>query len=310
MKKYLIKTSTFLLACFAVVTFVLLKYGGYVDYFYVKFTTPKAKSLVIGDSRSMQGIQPSVMNEMLPDEAYALPVFNYSFTIAQASMGPLYNKSIFKKLDMGSANNGLFVISVTPWMFGSDKDNDNSKGEFREENSPPHNMYFVDMNPNYEYLLKNLQYFHFRTMFRQSAEMHEDGWLEEKNLPDSEAVFKAWKEGQAKIFDNMTNEYVVSDIRLQSFHELIGKLQEHGEVVLVRMPIDSDFIEKEHAFYPNFDRDMEKAAQKYKVPYFNFNKQPAVNRFKTYDGHHLDKTGGQDFTKILCDSILAYKKQI
>ena len=97
MKKYLFKTLIFLLACFAVITFVLLKYGGYVDYFYVKFTTPKAKSMIIGDSRSMQGIQPSVVNEALSSKDYSLPVFNYSFTIAQASMGPLYNESILKK---------------------------------------------------------------------------------------------------------------------------------------------------------------------------------------------------------------------
>ncbi|WP_108244225.1 hypothetical protein [Muricauda brasiliensis] len=309
MKKYLFKTLIFLLACFAVITLVLLKYGGYVDYFYVKFTTPKAKSMIIGDSRSMQGIQPSVVNEALSSKDYSLPVFNYSFTIAQASMGPLYNESILKKLDTSSSN-GLFIISVTPWMFGSDKNNDNAKGEFREENSPPHNMHYVDVNPNYEYLLKNLQYFHFRTIFRQSAEMHKDGWLEEKNLPQSEAIFKAWKEGQSKIFDNMMEEYVVSDIRLESFHKLVVRLQEHGEVILVRMPIDSDFIEKEHLFYPSFDSDMERAAQKFNIPYFNFDKQFFATKFKTYDGHHLDKIGGQNFTKTLCDSIISIKNSI
>ncbi len=281
----------------------MVKFGGSIDYFYVKFTTPKPKSMIVGDSRSMQGIQPRVMNAKFNDLGIELPVFNYSFTIAQAPIGPLYNKSIIKKLDT-SSENGIFVISMTPWMLASEKGNNNKKGEFREAKGPPHNMNFVDVNPNYEYLFKNLNYFHFKSLFRQSSTMHEDGWLEENNLPDSPEVFKNWKKNQAKLFEKMMHDYTISDLRLQSLHDLIKDLKQHGDVFLVRMPIDKDFLEMENTFYSDFDKDMKEAAAANEIPYLDFNTEKNYRNFKTYDGHHLDKKGGLDFTNKLCDLIL------
>ncbi len=283
----------------------MLRYGGNIDYFYNKFTTPKAKSMIIGDSRSMQGIQPAVMNKYLKNEGYTLPVFNYSFTIAQAPIGPLYTKSILKKLD-ASVKNGVFIISVTPWMLGSNNDNDNSKGEFHEADSPPHNMHFVNMNPNYEYLLKNLNYFHFKALFRKKSTMHKDGWLEESNLPDSEAVFKHWKSIQKGLFANMDREKKVSSYRLKSLDTLVKKLNTHGEVYLVRMPIDQDMLELEKKFYENFDTDISDLAKENNVPFLNITKD-IDKKFETYDGHHLDKYGGKDFTKYLCELIIKNK---
>lgn len=306
MKKYLIKTSLFLFIGFLIITVVMLKYGGNIDYFYNKFTTPKAKSMVLGDSRSMQGIQPRVINKKLNNLGIELPILNYSFTIAQASIGPLYTESILKKLDQ-SSENGVFIISMTPWMLASDKKNDNNIGEFREAGAPPHNMHFVSMNPNYEYLLKNLNYFHFKSLIRKSSTMHKDGWLEENNLPDSPEMFANWKKNQAKIFEKMIEEYRVSSLRLNSLDVLIKKLKPHGNIYLVRMPIDRDFLEMETLFYEDFDHDMELAAKRNEIMYINFNKGDST--FKSYDGHHLDKTGGYNFTNILSDSISKYLKQ-
>ncbi len=303
MRLLILKLSLFFVLCLAIITFVLIKYGGNVDYFYQKFTSPKAKSMVIGDSRSMQGIQPSIINEIMKSKNFDLPILNYSFTIAQAPIGPLYNESIEKKLDKTSKN-GIFIISVTPWMFGSDKNNDNINGEFREANTPPHNMMFVNLSPNYEYVVRNLSYFHFKGAFRKSSTMHKDGWLEENNLPANSKIFDAWKKNQAKLFDRMATNDVISPIRLKSLKNLIKKLKKHGSVYLVRMPIDTDFVEIENSFYINFDKDMRKIALQNQVNYFNFNKSNRNSVYKTYDGHHLDKYGGSNFTKVLCDSIL------
>lgn len=295
--------------CLAITTFVLMKYGGNVDYFYQKFTTPKAVSMVIGDSRSMQGIQPRVINERLKDQEYELPIFNYSLTIAETPIGPLYNESIEKKLNENSEN-GVFIISITPWMFGSDKNNDNSKGEFREAGRPPHNMTFVNTNPNYEYLFKNLSYFHFKALFRKTSTMHKDGWLEENNLPKDPKVFDEWKKRQGRLFDKMIRNYETSSLRLNSLDELIKKLKKHGEVYLVRMPIDLDFVAVENVFYTNFNDDMNTIAKANQINYFNFNMPGSHTSFKTYDGHHLDKYGGLEFTNILCDSILKNRETI
>ena len=280
----------------------MLKFGGNIDYFYVKFTTPKAKSMIVGDSRSMQGIQPRVINEQFKNMNLELPIFNYSFTVAQAPIGPLYNESIERKLDK-SSNKGIFIISMTPWMLASYKNNSNEKGEFREADEPPHNMYFVNVNPNYEYLLKNLNYFHFKALFRKTTTMHEDGWLEENNPPNSPETFEIWKKNQSKMFDKMIDEYKVSSYRLDMLYVLIKKLKKYGSVYVVRMPIDRDFVEKERLFYPDFDEDMKDVCQTNNIPYINFNQSDATNVFKTYDGHHLDKEGGSEFTAVLCDSI-------
>tara|TARA_R110002033_G_scaffold143840_2_gene181943 strand:- start:15164 stop:16027 length:864 start_codon:yes stop_codon:yes gene_type:complete len=287
----------------------MLKYGGNIDYFYNKFTTPKAKSMIIGDSRSMQGIQPTIINHKLKTENFELPILNYSFTIAQAPIGPLYAESILKKLD-NSSKEGMFIISMTPWMLASDNNKfDNNLGEFREEGAPPHNMNFVSMNPNYEYLLKNLNYFHFKALFRQTSTMHKDGWLEEINLPDSPEVFNSWKKNQQHIFEKMIAEYVVSSLRLKSLDDLIKRLKKHGKVYIVRMPIDLDFLAMENSFYKGFDNDMKTVSKKNNILYINFNNGSA-NSFKTYDGHHLDKKGGAIFTEILCDSVLKYEKNL
>ena len=169
------KLSLYFLICFGIVTFILLKFGQDVDPFYVKFTTPKVNSMIIGDSRSLQGLNPSVFNEKLKKEDYSLPMFNFSFTTDQARIGPLYRKSILRKLNKNS-DKGLFIIALDGIMMASDIKKDNMNGEFWENNQPPHNMFFVDKNPNYEYFIKNLSYFDFRRIFKKKYTTHKDGF--------------------------------------------------------------------------------------------------------------------------------------
>jgi len=302
MKKFLLKTSLYTLLCFIILSLVLVFYGSYIDYFYEKFTSPKAQSMIIGDSRGMQGIQPRIINEELKNSSFQLPVLNYSFTIAQAAIGPLYNTSIHRKLDQ-TGKDGLFIISITPWMLSSDKANDNSKGEFREANGPPHNLKNVSSNPNYEYVFKNLSYFHFQGLFGRNAKMHKDGWLEENNLPKDSTVFKRWKENQKQMMLRLTKDYEVSDLRLKSLDSLIKSLSSYGKVYMLRTPIDKEFLEIENLFFPEFDQTILALAEKHKIKYRDFNKLEYRKDYKTYDGHHLDKYGGVFFTKDICNFI-------
>ena len=68
MKDFLTKAILFFILTMVGLAFLLLKYGYFVDYFYEKFTTPKQTSLILGDSRSMQGIQPRIINQELKNE--------------------------------------------------------------------------------------------------------------------------------------------------------------------------------------------------------------------------------------------------
>ena len=160
MKKFLSKIILFLLLITSIVSFILVKYGGFVDYFYLKFTSPKQTSMILGDSRSFQGIQPKVINRCLKNQGYHLPMFNYSFTISQVAYGKPYRQSVQNKLDENSKN-GLFILNVSPWLLAQREKDDFKKNIFEEQNQPPHNMKFVDVNPNYEYFFRNYNYFHF-----------------------------------------------------------------------------------------------------------------------------------------------------
>ena len=299
-RKLIFKLGLYGTICMAITSFILLKYGGNIDYFYIKFTSPKAKSMIIGDSRSFQGVQPTVINSYFKNSDLDLPMFNYSFTIAQALIGPLYNESILKKIDKAS-NNGVFIISVTPEMFTEHKGYNNTAGIYREEGQPPHNMNFVDVNPNFEYLIKNASFFHFRSLFRKNSVVHKDGWLEELNLPTNEITFKSWENSQIDLFLKDAKVSALSQVRFKSLEELIKRLKSYGQVFIIRMPISTRFQELENKYFPEFELKIDSITTKVGVPYFNFNNYN-IN-LETYDGHHLNKYGGKKFTRILCDSI-------
>lgn len=301
MKKFIKNIILFSITCLILLTLFLKFYGSYIDYFYEKFTTPKATSLIIGGSRSLQGIQPKVINNYFDNNEFQLPMFNFSFTIAQSRIGPLYRKSILRKLDKESKN-GLFIISITPWMLSSFNSNNNSSGEFKEADAPPNNMNYMSMNPNFEYLFKNLNYFHFRGFIRKSSKLHKDGWLEENNLPKDSLIFINWKKNQIEILNDFVKNYSVSEYRKKSLDTLVKDLKKHGAVYIVRTPVDNDILNLENNYYPEFDNFIEEIALKNHLNYLNYNNFKS-KKFKTYDGHHLDKYGGEIFTNILCDSI-------
>ncbi len=280
-----------------ILTLTLNQWGGYIDYFYNKFTTPKASSLILGDSRSFQGLQPKVINEQLKDCNFKLPIFNYSFTIAQITYDSLYLSSIKRKLDT-TKTNGLFVLSVHPYVLSER----NGGTDFSD--APPHNMYFVDKNPNFEYLIRNLDYFHFRGVFRKSSKTHKDGWLEETNLPDNTRILAEWKENQENLYSKFSKEWMKSKDKLNSLEEIMCYLSQFGNVFLVRMPVDIEILNIENAYWPDFNACIEEISANNQIPYLDFSN--VNNRYSTYDGVHIDKFSGVDFAIDLCDSISQY----
>jgi hypothetical protein len=299
MKNFLFKIVVFTFLIASVLSFILMRFGGNVDYFYLKFTSPKQSSFIVGDSRSMQGIQPKVINEYFNKGEFDLPMFNYSFTISQAAYGPVYTQSIINKLESGTKN-GLFILSVHPWLFAEREKDDFDKKIFTEADAPPHNMKFVSMNPNFEYFFKNFDYFHFKSIIKQNSELHKDGWMEERNLPKDSITLTDWKNNQLKIYNGFANRWKKGSFRMNEFEKMIVFLKKHGKVILVRMPIDDKLLSLEEKFWTNFDDEIKRISNTNDVKYFNFSKN---NIYKTYDGNHIDKFGGVKFTTELCDSI-------
>ena len=59
----------------------------------------------------------------------------------------------------------------------------------------------------------------------------------------------------------------------------------------------------ENQFFPYFDDFIQELVNSNNIDYFNYTKMVDKTKFKTYDGHHIDKYGGIPFTRSICDSI-------
>ncbi|RZJ65398.1 MAG: hypothetical protein EOO50_13830 [Flavobacterium sp.] len=299
MKKFVLKLAVFAVLVTATIMLLLEFAGGYVDYYYPKFSSSAQKSMIIGDSRSVEGIRPSVVNQKLSSD-FDLPMFNYSFTIAQATYGECYLQSIKRKLDP-NAKNGLFILSVNPYMFLKRDGDDFENGKFFESNVPPHNMRFPSVKFNPEHFFKNSEYAHYSTLFTRGGKAHDDGWFEERSVPNDPSVRASLEKGQVKLYSDLGRRYKVAPYRLEKLGETIEMLKRHGEVVVVRMPVSANIFALEHRLRPGFDSDMEAIAMRENVPYLNFTKM--LNTYASFDGVHLDEIGSEAFTAKLCDSI-------
>jgi hypothetical protein len=165
-------------------------------------------------------------------------------------------------------------------------------------------MVFTNTNPNFEYFVRNFKYFHFRSIIKQTAELHKDGWLEESNLPKDKETLQTWKNNQILLYKSFAKKWRKSTIRKNDFIKMVEFLQKNGKVILVRMPVDAKILNIENNFWHNFDEEINIVSKQLNVKYINFSKE---NKYKTYDGNHIDKYGGVVFTKELCDSIKIVK---
>lgn len=298
MRRLILKIFVFGLLLVAVMTFILERFGGYIDYFYVKVTTPVQTSMILGDSRPMQGIQPAIINDCMQNTGFELPMYNFAFTGVQGLYGPPYFNSIRKKLDPNTKN-GLFIIGVSPAQLSVSPDDDEIKHQFSEANQPPHNMRFINMRPNFEYFFRNYRFFHFNALFAGKSQTHTDGWLQQNvSFSPQERAFK--KKQRIQGVTNTFKKLKPSNYRLQSLDSLVSFLSNHGKVVLLRLPMDAEPVTVEDRYWPEFNSKMQQLAVANGIKYFNFTLK---NTFDMYDGAHLGNESGALFTRVLCDSI-------
>lgn len=280
-------------------------YGGYADYFYVKFTTPKQKSLILGDSRVFQGIQPAVLDENL--EGFELPVYNFGFMLTQTAYGDDYLDAVKRKLDP-ETKNGIFILQVNPWILSERPRDDVKNRVFFESDMPPHNMRLVSTDPNPEYFFKNFSLFHFRAIFRKVAKVHDDGWLELKTPKlDSSATEKLRKEEYQR-YKKLCESFRPSDYRMKKLEETIRFLQKHGTVVLLRMPGGKPIVDLENNFWKGFDNGIYAITKKTDVRYIDYSQSPVT--YQSFDRVHLTNESGRLFTESLSDSIMKYTPKI
>lgn len=284
-------TSPFLL--FAII--VIFSVDGYSDAYYIRFATPKQKSLIIGTSRAAQGLQPQIINTKLHSE-----LFNFAFTIDHSPFGKVYFENIKQKLS--NQKGGLFIVTVDPWSITSWCDSPNDLIQFRENSLCLNKNTPVDRNPNVEYLLKN-----FNKKFvdlRKSDKtlfLHQDGWLEINNIPmDSVSVLKRIQ----KKVEVYRNQYLpkskFSSVRLQYLLETIRFLKEYGSVYLVRLPIHSRLMEIENEYMPDFEIIIQEGIM-LSDGYLDLTKWN--NKFVYTDGNHLFKESGKQVSQMIAEWI-------
>lgn len=272
-------------------------------------TTPKTNSLILGSSRSAQGIKPEIINYLICTDKNK--IINHSFALGPSSFGPNYYREVTKKLK-GDSRNGLFIISVSPWTLATGVDNiEDDSTEFFEvkEKLFVGNLKSSSTNPNLEYLIHywDNKFSAFENIFKSAInykgmiKLHKDGWLEINIDMDTASnnarIKRSKKEYEAK-------EVKLSPTRFFYLEKIINYLQNYGDVVLVRMPVTTDMKELEHDRFREFDDMVLKTKNKFNIPYFNFIEESG--NFLTTDIHHLYKDESEKFTHILCDSINKY----
>lgn len=306
MKLFLKWFVLFMLFPAAVFVITMYRADGRTDPYYLRFTTPRQSSLILGTSRAAQGIQPHILDSVLNANGRAVNIFNYSFAIGYSNYGPAYYESIKKKLDP-EAQNGVFILAVDPWGIASDKAS-------VKVGKPEHEWTFlrtlnnVNMDPNVEYLLEEYDKPLLNILAPDPRKvddrllLHHDGWLETNLDISPSAVSERTSKKVREYRDTRLNSSAPSPWRLGYLAMTVDLLQKHGTVILVRLPVHSTMLALEDKLMPTFDRTMELLAERKHIRYIVY----PVNdeEWSFTDGNHLVPHDGAKVSKLIAAELL------
>ncbi len=282
-----------------IVVFPFFKLDGYTDPFYLRFTTPKQTSLIIGTSRAAQGIDPSIINKVLSRE----DIYNYSFTIVHSSFGATYLQSIQNKLKENTKS-GIYIIAVDPWSISGPAANPNDSLSFPELNLALGKTNVVDINPNIFYLFQSYEKPLYNLLTDDKSAgvyLHNDGWLEVTTSMDSTSVAYRLNQKIRDYTDNNLPNYKFSQVRWDYLVKTIRFLKQHGEVYLVRLPVHPQMTAIENQLMPDFDNKIDYLSLVTKSPYKNFKMNESSYQY--VDGNHLYKTSGAKVSAEIAEWI-------
>ena len=286
----------FSVAIMVSVYFVFLQADGKSDPFYSRTANPKQESLILGTSKSAQGLMPEVLNNYLQKDIY-----NFSFTVAHSPFGPAYLNAIKKKL-YPKTKDGIFIITVDPWSISSDGADPNNKAEFGESKSFMGTTNSFSCKPNISYLMNSFSDNYIKILINFSLmEVHDDGWLEVFSPMDSTLVKNRITEN---IFDQKAKlkNYKFSLTRFEYLKKTIETLKKHGKVYLVSLPVDYRIAEIEDQLIPDFGNKIQELANTKFVPYLNLTN--CNTKYTFTDGTHLYKDSAWEVSKEVGKWIL------
>ena len=270
-----------------------------LDPFYWK-STYASPNLIIGASRAQKGLAPPVLQEELNLEHKAL---NLAFTGVDSPYGKPYFNLIKRKIK-DTNTEGLFVLSVHPI---SVMDYEFANGR-REEGFRFYDLWSVNSNPNYEYIFRNVngvqsllpQLIFKGKQGREYDVIHDDGWIE-RTYPE---------ERKPKSLDEV-RALNIHPVRSRNREEWLQKtvkfLKQKGKVVIVRMPVKQDILEKEEEVFPAFSSFVSSIATSEEVLFLDYTDRG--DEFTYFDAyHHLDAQGARLFTKLIAKDIQEFSQ--
>jgi hypothetical protein len=282
MKKFIINTAVICSISLFLFFIVIYNTNGYTDPYYIKFTTPKQKSLIIGTSRAAQGLKPEIFKKKLD-----IDIYNYAFTVTHSPYGPVYLNSIKSKLDQNNKKNATFIVTVDPWSISSITKDPNNVKLFRENELCLANTSIVDAKPNFTYIFNNLsgKFATVITNYKRKEYVHENGWLEVSVSMDTASVEERI-ESKLKMYKEYLLIHNYSALRYEYLRETIKYLRKFGNVYLVRLPIHPKIMKIENELMPDFNEMM----LNLKVFTNGYYDMTTLNRQYQYtDGNHLYK---------------------
>jgi len=296
MNKFIIKTLAFSVIIIILFLWICSKANGHTDPFYIRFTTPKQHSLILGTSRAAQGIQPEVFNSILKKK-----ISNYSFTVVHSPFGETYLNSIKKKI-IPNSKDGLFIITVDPWSLSSFTETPDDSLSFRELKLALANTNFVNINPNPIYLMNNWNSKYYKLITNKKSEMflHKNGWLEVSINLDSIDMIKSIENKEKMYREDLLPKAQFSKTRFNYLKQTIRFLKNHGEVYIVRLPIHPKIMQIENELMPNFNNDIKEALVSTNGYLDLTNKNSDYNYT---DGNHLHKASGKIVSKTIAHWI-------
>jgi len=297
MRKFIIKSSVFSIVSLLFFLFVFSMADGNTDPFYIRFTTPKQESLILGTSKAAQGLQPDIFNKLCNTNLY-----NYAFTLGHSPFGATYLNSIKKKLKKESKS-GIFIITVDPWSISSQSENPNDSISFKEVNRCLGNTIFVNIKPNIIYLVNNYDSKFYTILSKKRGHnvyLHENGWLEVSVDMDS---IKVNNRINTKIKTYRTEHlpaYKYSSLRFKYLQKTIEYLNNFGEVYLIRLPIHHRMMKVENDLMPDFNHKIEAL-----IPMTNGYLDMTIfnNDYHYIDGNHLYKSSGKKVSEKIAQWI-------
>jgi hypothetical protein len=310
MKRFLLKISLLSTLMLGLYIFHIHQLSqGFVDMYYPKFER-EAGSLILGISREHMGISPAILQAGIGSEKFEGPLLNFAFEKTQSPYGEVYLSAIKKKLKPG-VKNGLFILGVTPggFMVPSWLEENDIKA-YDENIMKVANVYSVSASPNYEYIFK-FYGASLYTVYDDSREnkifrrYHQDGWNEFRTEIENKKVtprdIDEWTLEGVMGARYIKNTERISEYRIEGLHRIAEYLKTRGRVIFVRTPIDTQFIEIEDDFWPDFNDRMNALADHLDISYLNY--ATPGHAFQTIDGSHLLGEGAIGFSTLLGKDI-------